>query len=74
LYLKKDFRKTIKKEIVQKFENLRQKLQKSHAGRRGSYNLPYKMSEKGPFDGILGAYWIFCLECHKGLLIPVRPC
>jgi hypothetical protein len=29
------------------------------AGRRGFYNLPYKMSKKGPFEGILGAFWIF---------------
>jgi hypothetical protein len=33
----------------------------------------YKMSKKGPFGEILGAFWIFCMECRRSLLIPVDP-
>jgi hypothetical protein len=32
------------------------------------------MFKNWPFEGILGAFWIFfCMEWGKGLLIPVHP-
>jgi hypothetical protein len=30
------------------------------------YNLPYKMSKEGPFEGILGAFWIFLYGMSQG--------
>jgi hypothetical protein len=48
---------------------------------QGLLQSPIQIVLKGPFEGILGASWIFCMECHRGLLIrrrgfliPVRPC
>jgi hypothetical protein len=36
---------------------------------RGFCNLPYKMSQKEAFE----EFWrIFCMECRRGFLIPVR--
>jgi hypothetical protein len=42
----------------------------SDAGRRGFYNLPYKMSKKGSFEGILGAFWISLYGMSQGLFDP----
>jgi hypothetical protein len=30
---------------------------------------PGKMFKKGPYEGILRAFWIFCMECRRSLLI-----
>jgi hypothetical protein len=37
-------------------------------------SLMQKYKKKKLLLGILEASWIFCVECCKGLLIPVHPC
>jgi hypothetical protein len=38
------------------------------------FKFPIQNLKKGPFEGVLGDFWIFCMECCKARLMPVRPC